>query len=98
MVDKISQLLKERAAPVVWKFTPEKERTLIKWQNICKKNGVTAPERHKVMQLADTCQTLLVCLTACPGKGEESRATGSKVTQTAAKPEEQSMPAAAAPV
>lgn len=50
------------------------------------------------MQLADTCPTLLVCLTACPGKGEESRETGSKVTQTAAKPEEQPMPAVAAPV
>lgn len=50
------------------------------------------------MQLADTCQTLLVRLTACPGEGEESRATGSKATQTAAEPEEQPMPVAAAPL
>lgn len=36
--------------------------------------------------------------TALSGGGEESRATGSKATQTAAEPEEQLMPVAAAPV
>lgn len=97
----MSQLLKEYAASVVWKFTPEKYRTLIKWQNIWNKNAVTDPERHKVLQLAGPWLPLSkhACYYTELSEGrEESRATGSKVTQTVAEPEGQLMPVAAVPV
>lgn len=97
MAEKMSQLLKQYAVPVVWKFTSGKYRTLIKWQKEkCCDSCREAQSYPTCWAMATTYQTLLVILQY--SQGEESRARGSEATQTAPEPEQQPMPVAAAPV